>query len=216
MAFCTTCGATVVGRFCSGCGSPAAESSQPAYTPGVPQPVAGPPVGVPAARKTSPIVWILIIILGFVVLCGLAVVAGGAFFFHKMKTAGVSLDSRNGGLSITSRDGNVEIGTAGKTPAWIPEYPGSHPKFAVRALGGRDGLEEGGNFTFTTSDSGSRVFSFYEEKCKDMGMKVDLTSSGNEGGIMVATDNATDRRSLTVVVGTSSGETTVNVTYGRK
>src|SRR5438105_3125218 len=49
MAFCTKCGATVVGAFCSQCGAPSAQAAQA-------------PVPAPARRGTSPIVWVLVIL----------------------------------------------------------------------------------------------------------------------------------------------------------
>jgi len=42
-----------------------------------------------------------------------------------------------------------------------------------------------------------------------------MTTTGDQGGMIVAADENTDR-SLTAIIGGSSGETTVNVTYGRK
>ena len=80
---------------------------------------------------------------------------------------------------------------------------------------GNDG-EEGGNFTFTTSDDAGRVKSFYTDKCKDLGMKLNLESTTPDGGMIVAADEGGYRRSLTVIVGGHPGATTVNVTYGRK
>ena len=222
MPFCTKCGANVTGAFCSQCGTPAAGAAAQA-PPGMATPYAqpAPPVGPPAARTTSPIVWVLIIVVGLFVLGGIAVAGFIGFVAHRVHQAGVSLDrGRDGGFAIQTRgaDGKnatVEFGTsAGKTPSWVPEYPGSHPTFAMR--GTADGGAEGGNFTFITSDDASRVKSFYTDKCKDLGMKLNLESTTSEGGMIVAADDGGDRRSLTVIVGGHPGETTVNVTYGRK
>ena len=47
---------------------------------------------------------------------------------------------------------------------------------------------EGGNFTFTTHDSPAKVLSFYQDKTKDLGMKVNLTTTGDDGGMIVAAD----------------------------
>jgi hypothetical protein len=166
-------------------------------------------------------VWVLIIVVGLFVLGGIAVAGFIGFVAHRVHQAGVSLDrGRDGGFAIQTRgaDGKnatIEFGTsAGKTPSWVPEYPGSHPTFAMR--GTADGGAEGGNFTFITSDDASRVKSFYTDKCKDLGMKLNLESTTSEGGMIVAADDGGDRRSLTVIVGGHPGETTVNVTYGRK
>ena len=59
---------------------------------------------------------------------------------------------------------------------------------------------------------------FYQNKFKELGMKVNLETNSDEGGMLIATDEGTaDKRSLTVVVADDhSGLTTVNVTYGLK
>jgi hypothetical protein len=168
-------------------------------------------------------VWVLVIVLGLFVLGGISMAAFFGFVVHKVHQAGVSFDhNRDGGVTLQTRgrDGKnatVEFGgSGGKLPSWVPVYPGSEgrAKFAVR--GSSDGGEEGGSFIFTTSDDSSRVKSFYADKTKDMGMKVNLDSSTPEGGMIVAADEGGDQRSLSVIVSGHSGETTVNVTYGRK
>src|SRR5580692_4424114 len=160
MPFCTTCGANVTGTFCSQCGTPAAGAAAPApppiqqpaatpYTPpaappyqppaqpyGQPMPPAGPPVVV--VRKTSPIVWVLVIVLGLFVLGGIAVAGAVAYFAHKVHQA-VSVDGRTGGVTLHARgndgkDAVIQFGGSGKLPSWVPVYPGSEGKaqFAVR------------------------------------------------------------------------------------
>lgn len=223
MPFCTTCGAQVAGAFCSQCGTPvsAAAQEQPMTEASYRQPV-GPGVP-PAPRRTSPIVWVLVIVLGLFVLGGLATVGVIGFGIHRARQAGLILDrGRSDGFSFQVRgaDGKnarVEFGTSvGRLPSWVPVYPGSEGRatFAVRGAG--DG--EGGNFTFTTFDDGARVKSFYADKCKDLGMKVNLETNTPEGGMFIAADEGAggEKRSLSVVVGSHSGRTTVNVTYGVK
>ena len=110
MAFCTNCGATVNGAFCPQCGQPAASSgqAQPAAAR-PPAPVPPPPVpayapgGAPPQRKTSPIVWVLIILVGLFVLGGIAVVGAGWFVVHKVKQAGLDpeLMQRNPALAMS-------------------------------------------------------------------------------------------------------------------
>src|ERR1017187_1428416 len=212
MAFCSTCGATMAGAFCTKCGTPAgvAQTQGPAA-----------PVGAPVARRTNPIVWVLVVILGLFVLCGLGA-AGVAFIvLHHARQAGVSFDrTRGGGFAITGRDGgSLEFGTEGKLPSWIPSYPGSKPAFAVRAQGhGSDNSSggEGGEFTFTTPDAAAQVLAFYERKCKDMGMSnVKIATATDEGGTLITADEG-GQRNLTVIVSGRSRPTTVVVTYARK
>jgi hypothetical protein len=144
----------------------------------------------------------------------------GFLVLHRVRQAGVSFDrTHGGGFAITGRDGRVEFGSAGKLPSWIPSYPGSKPAFAVRAQGSGSGSSgsrgEGGEFTFTTPDAASQVLAFYEEKCKDMAMNVNISTTNDEGGTIVAADEG-DQRSLTIVATGRLGRTTVIVTYGRK
>ena len=201
----------MTGAFCAKCGA----SSGAAQA----QPMA--PVGAPVARRTSPIVWVLVVILGLFVLCGLGAAGVAYMVMHRVHQAGVRFDrTRGGGFAITGRDGSsVEVGTTGKLPSWIPSYPGSKPAFAVRAHeSGSDptgSAREGGEFTFTTPDTASQVLAFYEGKCKDMAMNVNISTASGEGGTVVAADEG-DQRSLTIVATGSLGHTMVIVTYGRK
>jgi hypothetical protein len=227
--------------------------------------------GAPVARKTSPLVWVLVIILGLFILGGLAV--GGLAFFvaHKAREAGISTElfrrnpaaatarilaaanpdveivgeddgagtvtvrdrrtgktmtwnldqAKQGRLRITAEDENgkdatVEFGAgaAGKLPSWVPSYPGAKGQgnFAITGKGS-DG--NGGTFSFNTTDSPDRVFSFYQREIGNLGMKVQVNTTTPQGGVINAADED-DKRSLNVVVSGSSGETTVNVTYGDK
>ncbi|HWB86115.1 MAG TPA: hypothetical protein VG675_18370 [Bryobacteraceae bacterium] len=121
MAFCTSCGANVTGPFCAKCGAPSSASAQAAPPPSpsvappaapvtpvqaVPQPsYYSPGAGAvtPVKRGTSPIVWVLVIILGLFVLGGIAVVGGGMFLVHKAKQAGLDpeLMQRHPGLAVS-------------------------------------------------------------------------------------------------------------------
>ncbi len=112
---------------------------------------------------------------------------------------------------------NVEIGGgAGRLPSWVPTYPGAQPQGNVTASGaGADGMGEGGVVTFTTPDAPSKVTDFYQSKCKDMGMSVDLSQLSDTGGMVLGTDEG-KQRTLHVLVAGGSGDTTITVTYGRK
>jgi|SoiMethySBSTD1v2_1073268.scaffolds.fasta_scaffold129172_2 hypothetical protein len=275
MAFCTNCGANVTGAFCNQCGTPArAGAGQPAAPP--------PPVGAavppglpgaaPAKRKTSPIVWVLVIILGIFVLGFVGVVGTGLFVYSKVKQAGVDPElfrtnpglavsrliaavnpdvevvrtdegagtitmrdkksgkevtmtfdqAKSGRVTFSAEDDNgktatVEIGGANaKLPSWVPVYPGATIQANVTARGdGSNGAGEGGNFSFTTRDPASKVISFYQDKAKEMGFKAKLNAAAGDGGTFIAADEDA-RRTLSVIAGGGTGETTVNVTYGSK
>ncbi len=293
MAFCTGCGATVSGAFCNQCGTPTGAAARPAspgpaapqpfdapasqsFAPPAPQPFTqGPPQPVPgavAARKTNPIVWVLVIVLGLFVLGGIGVVGTGLFIAHKVRQAGLDpeLMRRNPGLAvgkllaaanpdvdvvstddgagtITVRDkktgkeatmsfdqaksgkftfsavgddgktASVEIGAgAGKLPSWVPAYPGAEAKgtFSVKGDDG-NGTGEGGSFAFSTTDSPAKVKAFYEDKCKEAGMKVNVTINSEQGSILLASDEG-ERHTLHITVAGGTGETGVNVIYGAK
>src|ERR1017187_6408663 len=80
MAFCTGCGATVQGAFCQQCGTPSSAAAAPAAAPQPHAPpmaaapvvaapvVAAPVAAAPVTGKVSPIVWILLTVLGLIVL----------------------------------------------------------------------------------------------------------------------------------------------------
>jgi hypothetical protein len=281
MPFCTTCGANVNGAFCPQCGTPIGAASappppqqQPGPQPYAPQsfgaqPYVAPPPGMapmPPARKTSPLVWVLVIILGLFFLGFASCAAFGLFISHKAKqmaaNPGLALgqilaatnpnvevvnsdqgagtvtlrdkrtgkettmtfdQARNGKFSITADDDHggtatMQFGGAAKNsdlPSWVPKYPGSEgtSTFAMRGSGAD--LAEGGSFAFTTPDPSDKVLDFYKDKAQDLGLKVKLTTTTGDGAMFVATEDG-DKRSLTVIVGSSNGKTTVSVTYGSK
>ncbi len=99
MAFCSNCGAQISGAFCGNCGTPVRAAGAPA-----PIPAAASAAGVPPApvRRTSPLVWVLVVILGLFVLGGAATVGTGLFIAHKVRQAGLDpgLMRRNPGYAV--------------------------------------------------------------------------------------------------------------------
>jgi hypothetical protein len=112
---------------------------------------------------------------------------------------------------------NVEIGGGeGRLPTWVPTYPGAKPQGNITAKGtSAEGMGEGGVVTFTTPDPPSKVAEFFQAKCKDMGMSVDLSQLSDTGGMVMGTDEG-KQRTLHVLVAGGSGDTTITLTYGRK
>jgi hypothetical protein len=133
MPFCTICGANVNGVFCTQCGTPVSATGAPppppAQQPGMPPPpppygaqspgISPPPYGAPPpmlpARKTSPLVWVLIIVLGLCFLGFASCAAFGLFVAHKVKEAGVDpeLGRTNPSLAVgrilAATNPNVEV-----------------------------------------------------------------------------------------------------------
>jgi hypothetical protein len=97
MAFCTHCGASADGAFCSQCGRPLAQANGPAASA-----VNARGDRLPPRRKTSPIVWILVAVVGLVCVASAITLAGGLFLVHKAREAGVDADlfRENPGLAI--------------------------------------------------------------------------------------------------------------------
>lgn len=105
MAFCTNCGANVVGAFCSQCGAPANAAGQPApaapaaaqFTPmaQAAAPAAAPvamPMPSPGPRRTSPLVWVLVALAGVFLLFVVGAIGVSALLFHKAHQAGLDTD----------------------------------------------------------------------------------------------------------------------------
>ncbi len=273
MAFCTNCGAQVTGAFCKQCGTPASAASAapaPVFT-AQPAASAAPVAGaVPVKRKTSPLVWVLVIILGLFVLGAIGVVGTGLFLVHKVRQAGFDpeLMRQNPGLAITKmiakanpdvdvlstdegagkitvrdkktgkvvtmtfddakngkfsfsaqgddgKTASMEFGAgADKLPSWIPAYPGAKVE-GTFAVNGDNGQGTGGSFGFSTSDAPAKVMSFYQDKCKELGINIKMTTTTDKGGMIMAADEG-ESRTLQVIVGSESGATKVQVIYGLK
>jgi hypothetical protein len=221
-------------------------------------------------RKTSPLVQVLVIILGLIVLVVVATVGTGMFFLHKARQAGFDPEMmrQNPGLAITKmiasanpdvevlstdegagkitvrdkktgkvvtmtfdeakqgkfsfsaqgddgKTASLEIGAgADKLPSWIPAYPGAKVE-GTFAIKGDSGQGNGGSFGFSTSDAPAKVMSFYQDKCKELGINIKMTTTTDKGGMILGADEG-ETRSLQVIVGSESGETKVQVVYGLK
>ncbi len=132
------------------------------------------------------------------------------------KTATITADAQAGNIEIKGPDGNVKLGTgADKAPSWVPSYPGSNPQAAVSI---NDANEQGGSFSFVTSDSADKVLSYYGDALKSGGFKVSTITSnanGKSGGI-VAGQNDGQKRSVTFTVSTENDGTHVAAIFNEK
>ena len=163
-----------------------------------------PPVAPqPPAKKSNVLLWVLIGVGGFFALIVVLVLAGGLFLAHKV---------RQGNFELKSADGSVQIGGAAKIPAWLPDYPGSNPQ-SVFATRNRD--VRTGTFIFKTKDSADRVAQYYRDQLEASGLTVAATVTSGRGQVITAEDHAKER-TVTVVVGGGTNETSVNVTYTNK
>jgi hypothetical protein len=129
------------------------------------------------------------------------------------KSYNISFDDvKKGRFSMRGTDGrsSFSIGGDAKIPAWVPDYPGSHPQAAFSAKGDEG---ESGTFTFKTSDSEATVKKFYQDQFQSSGMRIssDATTSGN-GSAVTAEDEAKNH-TVTAIVRVEGSRTTVAVTY---
>ena len=134
------------------------------------------------------------------------------------KTYTVSMDDVKNGKFTIKEDGKTTLTVGGKAklPSWVPDYPGSDPQGAFAAVGA-DG--DSGTFTYKTRDASDKVMQYYQDQFKSGGMKVTSNVTSQDGkssaGMLTAQDDAS-KRTVIVVVGVDSGETTVSVTYETK
>ncbi|MGJ5818412.1 hypothetical protein [Paludibaculum fermentans] len=129
-------------------------------------------------------------------------------------------DVKNGKITFSDDSTGDKVsfgaGTDIKLPSWVPEYPGSKPEGTISASGHNG---EGGMAHFTTSDSVSKVLSFYNEELKGAGFKITSNISGDSGdskGGLVTAENSDSKHTVMVTVGNSDKGTEVSITYGHK
>jgi hypothetical protein len=156
------------GEFCTACGA-RAQSPQAGPAPAA----ANVPRAAPAAaRKTSPIVWILVAAVGIFVLFGIAVVGAGLFVVHKAKQAGLDTElMRN----------NPGLATARLLAATNPDLEvvsdDGHGRITIRQK------STGKTMTVTFDDLRGGRFTFHEDG-KDT-VTLDAHGAGETGGLQM-------------------------------
>lgn len=163
-----------------------------------------PPVApVPQAKKSNVLLWVLIGVGGFFALIIVVLLAGGLFLAHKIK---------QGNFELKSADGSVQIGGTAKIPGWMPDYPGSNPKsiFSARTKDVRSGT-----YIFTTHDSADHVAQYYRDQLEGSGFTISTETNSGRGRVITAEDHSKER-TVNVVVGGGTNETSVTITYTNK
>ena len=143
-------------------------------------------------------------------------------FKTKDGTAVFDASGKDGTIKMTDEKGNqvatLQAGGAApqNLPSWLPVYPGGTVQgtFDTNTAEGRSA-----SFSLTTPDAGDKVLSFYESRLKEAGLKVDSTAvtstAEGKGGILTASGE-NPSRNVSVLVGTSEGQTTANITFNEK
>jgi hypothetical protein len=129
------------------------------------------------------------------------------------KTYNISFDDvKKGRFSMRGTDGHssFSIGGDAKIPAWVPDYPESHPQAAFSAKGD-DG--ESGTFTFKTSDSEAKVAKFYRDQFQSSGMRISSEATTSSNGTVMTAEDEVKNHTVTAIVGVDGSRTTVAVTY---
>jgi len=142
--------------------------------------------------------------------------AKGKFVFEQNgKKAEISAQGSGdkGSFEIKSSEGSMKFGTDGKTPDWVPAYPGSTPK-GVFSSQGPKGLA--GSYTFTATDSIEQVARYYEDALKKAGLAVTTNSvqqNGATGMSIISGEDTANKRKAVVTATPSQGGTTVSITF---
>jgi|SRR5579872_7378107 len=142
--------------------------------------------------------------------------AKGKFVFEqngKKAEINAHADGDKGSFEIKSSEGSMKFGTDGKTPDWLPSYPGSTQK-GVFSSQTPKGLA--GSYGFTTNDSIDQVARYYEDALKKAGLAVTTNSvqqNGATGMSIVSGEDTATKRKAVVTATPSQGATGVSVTF---
>ncbi len=231
--FCGRCGSQIEAnsRFCANCGTPA---DAPAVPVAPPPAAYVPPAAAAAApvkkKGLSPLVWVLIVVLGLFFVFAAAIGVGGFVIFNKVKQAGfeasdkgfsfkddkgqkVTVEAKGegdqGGIVVKTAEGTAQFGGTVKLPGWLPAYPGSTPA----GLAGQDSNGYAGAFTFSTGDASDKIITFYEQELKKGGFEVNEVNQ-HPGGAMLSASNG--MKKVTINALTTGGGCTVTVTFEDK
>jgi hypothetical protein len=142
--------------------------------------------------------------------------AKGKFVFEqngKKAEINAQANGDKGSFEIKSSEGTMKFGTDGKTPEWVPAYPGATQK-GVFSSQTPKGLA--GSYTFTATDSIDQVTRYYEDALKKAGLAVSTSSvqqNGATGMSIISGEDTATKRKAVVTATPSQGGTGVSVTF---
>jgi len=185
----------------------------------------------PPPKKSNVLLWILAAVGGLFLIGFAVIVGGGLFIAHKVKDFAEVRDGKvvvkkdgkdvvissagkgsDGSIEVKSADGTVKFGAGAdaKIPSWLPAYPGASTAKGVYSAQSKEGVS--GSFSFTTSDSPSKVAEFYQEQFKSSGLKITSSVQTGEANMISAEDEG-KKHTAAVIIGAADGRTTASVTY---
>ena len=129
-----------------------------------------------------------------------------------------SSSGESGGIKVTGPKGEEATwgGQAPKDlPEWVPIYPGSNVQGAMDVTNAEG---RSASFSLTTEDGIDDVIPYYEQALKEAGLKVSKTTmeSNGEPSAILTGNSEDDKKTVTVMIGTSEGKTTANITFNAK
>jgi hypothetical protein len=167
MAFCTNCGSSMEGQFCTSCGARADAAAPGGAQPPTPPPAypqAAPGAVAPAPQKSKVLLWVLLGCGGLIVIVILIMMAAGFFFARKASEFG-----KNPGFAaakmMASLNPNVEVVRADEDTG----------KITLRDK------KSGKTVTFNFQDIQKGHMSFEGEN----GEKVDIQGQGESGSMSI-------------------------------
>ena len=94
--------------------------------------------------------------------------------------------------------------TKNEIPAWVPAYPRWDPR---NIEGRQSGSDYSLSFTFTSRDDIRSILTWYQDKLKQIGFRVDMDVVGTKGVLRSSTRD--NRRALKIEVSSSGGQNVV-------
>lgn len=210
--FCSKCGTAAQEglKFCPKCGNALAEPSAPPAGP-TPASVA------PAAQKGSPVLKIVLVVVGVLFLIMVIAMAGVLYVGYRVKKRAdafkqtFKVGQSGESVTIQTPKGQVVIGESKEAESAItnevPPYPGAKTLNSGGVTGpggtGYSGVE------YETADSVDKVVAFYKEK---LGSKITLSTQTETGAVLQVTTSA---EVLTISVTRETGGATTKISISR-
>ena len=227
--FCTLCGSPVPDgmSFCTNCGGQVAtpsitpEASTPVVASPVPMGPAAPATPTPAvapAKKTSPVVKIILVVVAFFAFVTAAGIGTCVYIGYRAKRAveqRVQMEEGGKSFKIQTPQGEIKLGEQptkeSDTVAGVPIYPGATALQGGAQFSLGDKLQIGGQ-DFLTADPVNKVVDFYNEK---YGSKLSIAE--NAGHYRLAIESRDEQHAGVVTIDVfadeESGKTKITMAH---